>query len=320
MEDLLTHEMNQVLSHYSIGKLITVSKIAVGYANQNYIIQTHQGKYLYRIVGLQPHNVIQYELQVLNKLKTVRFPTAYPIVKDDGEYICETSHGNVVIYEFVEGETPEIKENTAQQIGETLARLSRFPDWQQFEKKNAMNIDLCEGLIDEFAQAKHSYPEIFAFFKRETRYLFPYLEQPVPMGFVHGDIFPDKVIFKDGKLKAIVDFEEVCTDHLLVDIGIAINGFCIRQNTLDEHLLKAFLTAYNQERRISEEEFVLLPYYIEWGAFAMVYWHLRNDLLHQANRRQLARVEELVSRIKHLKGFDYSFILNFRKELAEQNA
>ncbi len=120
-------------------------------------------------------------------------------------------------------------------------------------------------------------------------------------GFVHGDAFPDNTLFHHNKLIGIIDFEEACTDFCLFDIGITINGFCIFDNRLDYQLLHTFLSGYETIRHITENEFDILKYYIHWGAHAMIYWHMRNNLLYRENPAQVDRIHELIERIKSFK-------------------
>ncbi|MCP4692991.1 MAG: hypothetical protein GY859_33425, partial [Desulfobacterales bacterium] len=54
-------------------------------------------------------------------------------------------------------------------------------------------------------------------------------------------------------------------------------------------------------RPLSDMEFELLPCYIQMGAHAMIYWHLKYDLLNHPDARQLARVQEHIDRVRALR-------------------
>lgn len=288
-------EINKVLSNYNLGEVEKFEILRDGFANINYKITTPKGNFLYRICKQQPLKFINYELNLLSELKKIEFPIAHPVQRNDGNYICETTEGMVVIYEFIEGEKPEKNIETAIEIAGAVARLNCFENWKQFPRKNVIHIDKCFKLIEKFDTARYKFSEIFNYFKKYTKILEGPLSVNIPKGIVHGDIFPDNTIFKDNKLLAIIDFEEACCDNLLFDVGMTINGFCFVDNKLNKELLNVFLKRYNQVRKMNEKEWELLPYYILWGAQGMLSWHLER-LINKENHVQLLRVKELMSR------------------------
>ena len=82
---------------------------------------------------------------------------------------------------------------------------------------------------------------------------------------------------------------------------MAINGFCFAENDINEILLTTFLKEYDKIRPLTEKEWKLLPYYIQWGAHGMISWHLRHYLMFKENPKQLKRVTELMNRVKRLR-------------------
>ena len=288
--------IKKILKNYDIGEVIKYKKMLHGFANRNYKLTTSKGNFLLRINIQQDLSSINYEMRVLNELKKDYFPTAYPVVRKDGKYITEIEAENIVIYNFIEGKIPRINVKTVKEIATASARLNSLPNWHKFEKKNAINIDTCFDLIKKFDNAKYKYPKIFEIFAKNTEYLNKYVKNNVPRGLIHADIFPDNTIFKNNKLAAIIDFEDVCTDDLIFEIGMAINGFCFVNNKLDQDLLKVFIENYNNVRPLSKIEMELIPIYIKWTAHGMVSWHLQR-LMERRYDRQLARTIELMERV-----------------------
>jgi homoserine kinase type II len=187
------------------------------------------------------------------------------------------------------------------EIARALARLSLFSDWEKFPRKNVITMDDCLDLVKAFKTAPVKYPEVFEYFEAQTLFLKPFVDQDLPRGIIHGDCFPNNTIFQGDTLVAIIDFEEACVDHLLMDIGMTINGFCFKDNELDPMLMNVFLKAYNKVRPLIQKEIELLPHYIQWGAHGMISWHLRHYLMDRRNEKQLERVMELMNRVKALR-------------------
>ncbi|MBT3169039.1 MAG: homoserine kinase [Candidatus Cloacimonetes bacterium] len=292
--------IKKVLENYKLGSLKDCKKISHGFANLNFKITTANGNFLFRINKHQELSTIQYELRVLNELKKINFPTAYPISRRDDRFITVTAEDKIVIYDFIEGEIPDINIRTVSEMATAAARLNSIPNWQKFTKKNAINIDNCFDLMGKFDTAKCKYPEVFKHFSEQTEYLDKYVRENLPQGIIHSDLFPDNTIFKDNKLIAFIDFEEVCTDDLIFEVGMAINGFCFINNELDADLLKIFVQSYHLVRPLSQMEMELLPFYIQWTAHGMVSWHLQH-LLEREYDRQLDRTNELISRVKKIR-------------------
>ena len=309
MEKLQPEQIETVLGHYPLGSVRSFERLSSGYSNDNYKVDTDQGSYLYRICKRQSLDSILYEMKLMQALKKIEFPAAFPIPRNDGNYVtplgCDTADATqcerITIYEFIQGEEPEVNPEAAKAVAMAIGELNQLKDWKKFPRKNPINLDNCYQLIQQFKDSKYKYTDIFEYFIEQTEYLEKHLSRPVPKGIIHGDIFPDNTVFSGNNLLAIIDFEYACSDNLLIDLGVAINGFCCPQNCLDEHLLITFIQSYNQIRRLTPEEIELLPYYIQWGGHGMLSWHLKNDLLNRESERKLTRAKEHMERVKSLR-------------------
>jgi len=293
-------KIKKILDNYNVGDVIKHQKMSYGFANRNYKLTTTKGNYLFRINIQQDLSSINYEIRVLNELKKNDFPVAYPIMNKNGKYITEIKKENIVIYDFIVGEIPQLNKQSVKEIAILSAKLNSFQNWRKFKRKNTINIDNCFDLIKKFDNAKYKYPIIFEYFIEQTKFLNNYVRNSTPQGLIHADIFPDNTIFKENKLIALIDFEDVCTDDLIFEVGMTINGFCFVNNRLDTDLLKVFLNNYNKIRSLSKMELELLPIYIQWTAHGMVSWHLQRLIKH-INKRQLARTIELMERVKKIR-------------------
>ena len=206
-----------------------------------------------------------------------------------------------MLYEFVEGEEPKPGEPAAREIGHAAGLLSRFSDDGKKRKENYLSMTFCERLASDFSRAKNPMPDVFSFFETELEKLKPALRADLPSGVVHGDMFADNTVFSGNKLRAVIDFEEACHERYLFEIGVGINGFCFLENRLQPPYMRAYVSAYERHRKLTEEERGWLFDYICWGALAMIAWHLRNRLIDVPCERQERRVRELMDRIAGLR-------------------
>lgn len=313
----ITYQLVQeVLLAYGL-EARSFTELASGYANVNYKVWTATGPVLLRLCRQQPLALLAYEATLMQQLRQLNFPTAYPISRADGAYVTQVGGENIMLYDFVQGQEPEVNPATAAEIGEAVGKLSTLQPGPELQKTNAVHIRNCQQLITEFSHATNQYPDIFCYFAEQTAYLDPLLARPLPTGIIHGDVFPNNTLFAGDKLLAIIDFEEACTDHLLMDVGMSMNGFCFVDNRLDMGLVASFLAAYTRHRPLQEEEWALLPVYLQWGAHGMLSWHLRNNLLYHEKPQQLARVRELMERTIALRKSE-KIILNNLATFARQ--
>ncbi|SMD37093.1 homoserine kinase [Reichenbachiella faecimaris] len=291
----------QLLEKYNLGETKSVESLTQGYANENLKVITGQGAVLYRICKQQPLHLLEYEVGLMEVMKKANIKTAFPIADKQGVYIQKSDEDFVMLYEFKTGKEPELNAGVAHQMGMEVGKLSQIQWSESLEKKNAVHIDNCHQLVAAFVQSKNQMLEVFGYFCEQTEYLTKKLDSSLPKGIVHGDIFPNNTIFEGENLTAIIDFEEACSDQLMFDVGMTINGFCFRKNFLIPELLQAFLAGYNTQRKMTEAEWLALPIYMQWGSHGMLSWHLRNELINVPNQTQYERVLELMQRTQWMR-------------------
>lgn len=301
MKETLEQTIAEVMQGYDLGQVLGVESLTQGYANENLKVITEQGVVLYRICKQQPLRLLEYEVRLMEALKKAGIKTAFPIADKSGTYIQNSDEHFVMLYEFKVGTEPELSETVTHQMGEEVGKLSLIQLTAGLEKKNAVHLDNCQQLISEFGESQNPMPEVFGYFKEQTDYLIENLDATLPRGIVHGDIFPNNTIYNGEDLVAIIDFEEACSDQLMFDVGMTINGFCFVDNELKPNLLRAFLKGYNSHREITEAEWSALPLYMQWGSHGMLSWHLRNELIHVPNQVQYERVLELMRRTQWMR-------------------
>ncbi|MHA1557283.1 MAG: phosphotransferase, partial [Candidatus Heimdallarchaeota archaeon] len=73
----------------------------------------------------------------------------------------------------------------------------------------------------------------------------------LPTGLVHGDIFPDNIIQKNGNLVAIIDFEDVSNYQLIFDLGMAITGLLTMDKIVDMSYTKALIKGYQEVKSLT---------------------------------------------------------------------
>lgn len=294
-----TNQLHSLLAQYDLGKIHSLERLTKGYANENYKVDTDRDAYVLRLYKHLDKTGVIDVLKVIKHLQKSNFPVVCPLPNKAGQIINPTPLGQVVVFPFVFGEEPDVKTKHAAEMARGIAQLSLL-EIEGLEKENPLDIESCDEVLSEIDTAPFQFPELFKSFRYYVNQLRPKLKINLPSGIVHGDIFPDNTIFENGRLKAVIDWEMVSVSPFLFEIGMTINGFCFRDNQFDPELFHAFLKSYQEVRSLTEKEMELLPFYIQWAAVTMAGWHLQNTLIYDGNRKQHARVKELLNRADQL--------------------
>jgi Ser/Thr protein kinase RdoA (MazF antagonist) len=102
---------------------------------------------------------------------------------------------------------------------------------------------------------------------------------------IHRDLNSENLIWKQGKLAGVIDFEHVSesNDPVVKDIAVTMQ-YCCRdskiRHKLDMDSASRFLRTYMESHPLSDEEVVLIPDLMTTGFvedFSFAFWMTRND-------------------------------------------
>jgi len=75
----------------------------------------------------------------------------------------------------------------------------------------------------------------------------------LPSGIVHGDLFRDNVLWKDGTLRALLDFESAFHGPFMYDVLVTIAAWCYA-DAFELELARAFGEGYQAKRPLEPRE------------------------------------------------------------------
>jgi homoserine kinase type II len=156
----------------------------------------------------------------------------------DGEILCQARV------------TPEV----ARRVGEKLAEVHRAGATFGEPRPGRFRIEDLRVRLERIAAARDSAlssmaPAIGAELDRAERVRNPDL----PRGIIHGDLFRDNVLWENGALVALLDFESACDGPWVYDLMVSVLAWCYASD-LDEQLVRAMFAGYSAVRRISPSE------------------------------------------------------------------
>ena len=295
-------QINKVLENYDLWHAFSKKLLSSWYVNLNYKITTNTWDYVFRVFQRSDINDINYEVRVLNKLKESWFPAAYPVKRLDKNYICRADFWNVVIYNYVVGNEPIASPKVIKDIAKAVWKLHLIKQTHDlFHINKKKKVEYFDFTIDRIKSAKYQYWDLFEFYKQEADYFKQNLNKKLPVWIIHADIGTSNTIFLESKLMAILDFEEVHIWELLLDIWGVVAGFCFTKwNKISWNYVKIFIWEYEKIRKLTEDEKVMLPIYIELSIFYFLSTHL-NWVLNEKNLKKEKRARYLMNRIIKLR-------------------
>lgn len=256
-----------ILQSYALGTLQSATGISDGVQNSNYIVTTDQRRALLTIFeDTAIYDDIPLFFEWMEHLSSRGIPCAAPLHDKADATIQDFNGKPASLVSFIEGKWPKtIRADHCQEIGHYSAHMHLLADdfkprrddpasldltlWYRRSKEQGFPInDLKAGLSEEIeASAERimdAMPE----------------EGSLPTGMVHGDLFPDNVLFLDKKVSGIIDFYMSRYDFYASDLANTMNAWCFEHGTaFNITKAKALLRAYQAERTLSKEELNALP-------------------------------------------------------------
>ncbi len=306
-------DLESLLVQYDIGKLKTFSGIAAGIQNSNFILDTENNRY---VLTIYEHSVnekdLPFFLDLMGHFSSKGIPCPTPIKNNSGLNISHIKDKPCAIVSFVKGfEVTNASLPYIEELGRNIAKMHLAG--ADFPLKRANEIGL-EGWRKKFDSVKDRAEEISPGLKDEISQVREWLNSQwpknLPSGVIHGDIFPDNVLFaSDGKIAGIIDFYFACDDIFMYDLAICINAWCFdtpaaNKWEFNKSKANALVSSYNSVRKISGGEFQALPLLATGAAMRFLL------------TRMHAKMYPVNDALVHTKNpLEYLYKLRFHKEI-----
>lgn len=266
------HKLLQDIADFAaLGRIKDIQK-AAGFNNDNYFITTHKGEYFIKI------NRKKFELkdklheqEYLERLQQYDFPAVSYYRSPSGDFIYQKNDELALIQEKVDGISPqESTNNIAGQIGSFLAQLHTIPIDPLPNKQTWM----CSNyLADEILVLKKNFSDNTDV--KEFIQLYQALNfrsDRLPQSLIHGDCFPENTLFKNEKLIAFIDWEDVCIGASILDFAIAVIGCCYKDDFFQVDIYNALYKGYTKIRPFTEGEEEKIEEAVRYVALTIAVW------------------------------------------------
>jgi homoserine kinase type II len=276
-------ELADVVDDYGLVKLLSAQGIPAGSVNTHYLLETSRGRHLLRIDEVKSEIEVKRELDLLLFLRKHGFPCPQPLADRKGRHYREAAGKCLSVYRYYDGHVVRPERLTTahlESIGRVLADLHTVG---KSYKKGIDNRFTFERVADLYAEVRGRLPSYFKRIVRtlddEVDYLQNYLENKLPKGIIHGDLFHDNLILKGEKVVAVLDFEAASRGKFIYDLATAVNALCFDGATYQLKRFEALIAGYEALRALSLAEWDAFPNELRFSALRFTVTRLRDFFL-----------------------------------------
>ena len=265
LTELNEDDIKNIIFKYELADCVNITPIYEGVQNSNYIITTNNKKYILTIfedkyVASNLNNFLQLML-FLNKSG---FSCPVPIQDNKRNIINLVSNKPYSLFTFLNGTSlSKYRLSHFKLLGIDIAKLhvitynysknirQRFNNnfyINAFKDNRSLILKYNSNIENIFNNVLHDYKNLNKI--------------SLSKGIIHGDLFPDNVLFNKGKVSGFIDFYFSNSDFLISDIAIVIIAWGFHSTNyklnLNMAVVNTLLKSYNSIRKISYNELLAL--------------------------------------------------------------
>jgi len=290
-------DASAVIEATGLSELLSIEKLAGGWANSNYILTLKDDtKLVLKIWNEQSLEEVEYLLSMTSYLVDNGIPTAKPINFNNGELMMVKDGLAWTLLPFVEGQWLESNHSSLYSLGKIQANLHLLNPPKELKSNFSMGDTLFEKLFS-IADETHGWSDFLNMLKTENALLSQSIGQDLPKGIIHGDLFPDNVIGTEREVKSLLDFEEMCHDVLAFDLVMTFVGFGWENGQPVAERWNSLLAGYQSIRKLTNAEINALPDLHRLATLSIAAWRYWQFVINLPNTEHTDRYLEMTARL-----------------------
>ena len=268
-------QLAAISSYFELGLVISQQRIG-GNANENYLVTTEEGVFIFKNLLNHPLEVLQQEMIFLQRLKEHAYPAGYYLSSPHGPSFYQDQNILAIVQRKLAGHIPERSAAVNREFGLHLACLHLLPTHALPHKRSWMNANY---LLESFKIAQQSADNLqidrFLQAYEQVRHFLP---ATLPQSIIHGDATLYNCLFVGAHLSAVLDWEEVTIGASLLDLAMSTLMFCFVKRVFQPPLLARLLDGYMQMRPLIKEELGQLEVAVKYAGLIVSTYFLLQSL------------------------------------------
>lgn len=253
-------DLDALLAAYDLGEKRSATGIEAGTVNTSYALEMGKGRFFLRIYEEQLLPGAEAEARLLVHLAASGVPTPSPVQATDGTAVHVLAGKPAAIFPWVVGDMLCLKAVTpaaAHDVGVALARMHLAGPAEPVATSLGAGRFGADDLVARCDRVAKSTDVVARALSEPLRDAVIRLDRrrraDLPRGLVHGDLFRDNVLWHDGKIAALLDFESAHKGPFAYDLAVTILSWSFR-DTFDFDVARAIVAGYREVREIEESE------------------------------------------------------------------
>ncbi|QTD55536.1 homoserine kinase [Parasphingorhabdus cellanae] len=258
-------EIEDFLTRFDVGTLVSAKGIAEGVENSNYLIETTQDRFILTLYEKRVDpNDLPFFITMLDHLADKNCPVP-PMISDRvGIKIQKLCGKSACLIKFLPGisvttPTPLQARATGKALGEMHNALTDFTG----KRANSMDHDTWRELATDCGpnELDAIAPGLQVVVDEELDHLDQNWPGELPISVIHADLFPDNVLMLDDQVTGLIDFYFSCTDIRAYDVAVTHAAWCFSEDgeKFDAAVSEALITGYDEIFHLSAEDRAALP-------------------------------------------------------------
>jgi homoserine kinase type II len=294
-------ELDGLLEAYDLGERRAARGIEAGTVNTSYLLELGAGRYFLRIYEEQGQPGAEAEAHLLLHLAASGVATPAPVMGRDGAMVRLVAGKPAALFPWVTGEMlclPAVTKGAARDVGIALARMhlaGPAPPPAPPLGGGRFGADDLVARCDRIAKSTDNEARVQAEPLRDAVIRMDRKRRiDLPSGLVHGDLFRDNVLWHEGRIAALLDFESAHKGPFAYDIAVMILSWSFR-DAFDFDLARAIVAGYREVRDLTPAEIDGLYAETVFGALRFTVTRITDDAIRVGKRWQrfVARREAL---------------------------
>ncbi len=242
--------------------LQNVEPLTAGSVNSNFRLTDSAGKrYFARLYEEQDHAGAEREHALVAALDDAGVPVVRGLTTASGAALADFNGKAFAVFPWVEGEIlcqARVSEPACFALGAALAGVHLCSPRAPALPGGRFRIpDLRERLKRVEASGRASLLPAVSTIRARLDHYEVTRAQNLEQGICHGDLFRDNVLWEGPKLRALIDFESVCSNNYAYDLMVTVLAWCYgAEFQLD--LVRALFAGYRSVRPMPAPEVAAL--------------------------------------------------------------
>lgn len=250
------------LNEYDLGSAVAFRGIAEGVENSNYQLRTTAGDFILTLYEKRVDAAeLPWFLGLMEHLAGAGITCPQPVQGRDGASLRFLAGRPACVTTFLPGVWPRrVRVEHCGPLGTALAGLHRAGEGYAATRANGLGPASWGPLLARSPDANTVAPGLSEELTAALERILAEWPSGLPVGHIHGDLFPDNVFFLDGRLSGLIDFYFAATDLLAYDVAVGLNAWCFEPDfSYNVTKGRALLAGYQAIRPLTPAELTALP-------------------------------------------------------------